>query len=138
MFVAFGALTSDYNLLHRTVTRSALRPDAALQRHVGHALNGHHQRRRPQVHRVVRDQARKGRPLTGNVPLSNIPGPRKEVYLGDFKITGYAIPGHTPGSTGYIFPVKDNGKTRTAAIYGGTVLTPGPILRKEAIVPSAR
>jgi metallo-beta-lactamase class B len=49
------------------------------------------------------------------------------IVLGDFKITPYAIPGHTPGSTGYIFPVKDNGKTRTAAIYGGTILTPGPI-----------
>jgi len=45
----------------------------------------------PLVHqmvvRVVRDQAGKGRPLMGNVPLSNIPGPREEVYLGDFKIT---------------------------------------------------
>ena len=49
------------------------------------------------------------------------------IVLGDFKITPVLIPGHTPGSTGYIFPVKDNGKTRTAAIYGGTILTPGPI-----------
>ena len=49
------------------------------------------------------------------------------ITLGDFKITPYAIPGHTPGSTGYIFPVKDNGRTRMAGIYGGTILTPGPI-----------
>ena len=49
------------------------------------------------------------------------------IVLGDFKVTPFAIPGHTPGSTGYIFPVKDNGKTRMAAMYGGTVLTPGPI-----------
>jgi metallo-beta-lactamase class B len=38
-----------------------------------------------------------------------------------------AVPGHTPGSMGFTFPVKDNGKTRTAALYGGTILTPGII-----------
>ena len=47
------------------------------------------------------------------------------IVLGDFQMTPVAIPGHTPGSMGYIFPVKDNGKTRMAALYGGTVLTPG-------------
>jgi metallo-beta-lactamase class B len=49
------------------------------------------------------------------------------IVLGDFKLTPVFIPGHTPGSTGYIFNVKDNGKTRVAGIYGGTILTPGPI-----------
>ena len=52
---------------------------------------------------------------------------RQPIVLGDFKMTPYSIPGHTPGSMGYIFQVKDNGKTRTAAIFGGTILTPGPI-----------
>ncbi len=47
------------------------------------------------------------------------------VVLGDFKLTPYAVPGHTPGSMGFIFPVKDNGKTYMAAMYAGTVLTPG-------------
>ncbi|MGB6945061.1 MAG: MBL fold metallo-hydrolase [Bryobacteraceae bacterium] len=47
------------------------------------------------------------------------------VVLGDFKLTPFAVPGHTPGSMGFIFPVKDNGKTYTAAMYAGTVLTPG-------------
>ena len=47
------------------------------------------------------------------------------IILGDFKITPVAVPGHTPGSMGFIFPVKDNGKTYTAAMYGGTILTPG-------------
>jgi metallo-beta-lactamase class B len=47
------------------------------------------------------------------------------VVLGDFKLTPVAIPGHTPGSMGFIFPVKDKGKTYTAAMYAGTVLTPG-------------
>lgn len=47
------------------------------------------------------------------------------IILGDFKLMPIAIPGHTPGSMGFIFPVKDNGKTYTAAMYGGTILTPG-------------
>ncbi len=47
------------------------------------------------------------------------------VVLGDFKLTPVAVPGHTPGSMGFIFPVKDNGKNYIAAMYAGTVLTPG-------------
>jgi metallo-beta-lactamase class B len=47
------------------------------------------------------------------------------VALGDLKVMPFAIPGHTPGSMAYIFPVKDNGKTHIAGVYGGTVLTPG-------------
>ena len=53
------------------------------------------------------------------------------VVLGDLKVMPVAIPGHTPGSMGYIFPVKDNGKTHMAAIYAGTILTPG-IISTEA------
>ncbi len=49
------------------------------------------------------------------------------VVLGDLKVMPVAIPGHTPGSMGYIFPVKDNGKSHMAAIYAGTILTPGTI-----------
>jgi len=47
------------------------------------------------------------------------------ITLGDFKLMPVAVPGHTPGSMGFIFPVKDNGKTYMAAMYAGTVLTPG-------------
>lgn len=49
------------------------------------------------------------------------------VVLGDLKVIPIAIPGHTPGSMGFIFPVKDNGTTHMAALYGGTILTPGII-----------
>jgi metallo-beta-lactamase class B len=49
------------------------------------------------------------------------------IVLGDEKIMPYAIPGHTPGSMGFIFPVKDHGKTHMAAIYGGTILLTGII-----------
>ena len=47
------------------------------------------------------------------------------VVLGDFKLIPISVPGHTPGSMGFIFPVKDNGKTYMAAMYAGTILTPG-------------
>ncbi len=46
----------------------------------------------------------------------------KPITLGDEKVTPVMIPGHTPGSMALIFPVKDNGKTHIAGLYGGTVL----------------
>jgi metallo-beta-lactamase class B len=45
------------------------------------------------------------------------------VGLGDVKVTPVLTPGHTPGSMGFLFPVKDNGKTYVAAMFGGTMLT---------------
>ena len=58
-------------------------------------------------------------------------GPRHEgdlkegepVVLGDVSVSPVAIPGHTPGSMGFIFPVKDNGQTHMAALFGGSWLT---------------
>src|SRR5579863_677876 len=47
------------------------------------------------------------------------------VVLDDLKVMPYAIPGHTPGSMAYIFPVKDGRQTHMAGVFGGTVLTPG-------------
>jgi metallo-beta-lactamase class B len=44
------------------------------------------------------------------------------ITLGDVTVTPIFIPGHTPGSMGLIFPVKDNGKPHTAAIFGGTMM----------------
>jgi len=35
------------------------------------------------------------------------------------------VPGHTPGSLGFIFPVKDGGTTHMAALFGGAILLPG-------------
>ena len=49
------------------------------------------------------------------------------IVLGDLRVMPVAIPGHTPGAMGFIFPVKDNGRTHMAGLFGGTVLTPGPI-----------
>jgi metallo-beta-lactamase class B len=66
--------------------------------------------------------------------------PAKDVVLaegqpfkfGDLTITPIAIPGHTPGSLAFIFPVKDKGQTHTAGLFGGTVLTTG-ILTTDAL-----
>jgi metallo-beta-lactamase class B len=49
------------------------------------------------------------------------------ITVGDVKFTPVAIPGHTPGSLGYIFPVKDGRTTHMAALYGGSILIPGRI-----------
>jgi metallo-beta-lactamase class B len=60
--------------------------------------------------------------LTGGQPFT----------LGDLTITPVAVPGHTPGSLAFIFPVKDQGRTRMAGLFGGTVLTTG-ILATDAL-----
>jgi metallo-beta-lactamase class B len=41
------------------------------------------------------------------------------ITLGDESVTPVSIPGHTPGSMGVIFPVKDQGKTHVVGIFGG-------------------
>ncbi len=56
----------------------------------------------------------------------------KPFVFGDLTITPIAIPGHTPGSLAFIFPVKENGKTLMAGLFGGTVLTTG-ILTTDAL-----
>lgn len=52
--------------------------------------------------------------------------------FGDLAITVVAIPGHTPGSLAFVFPVQDNGKTRMAGLFGGAALTTG-ILTTDAL-----
>jgi metallo-beta-lactamase class B len=54
------------------------------------------------------------------------------IVLGDLRVTPVAIPGHTPGSMGFIFPVADNGQPHVAALFGGSWLTP-QILSDEAL-----
>lgn len=56
------------------------------------------------------------------------PAPKRDVVatdgmkltLGDTTLTLYVTPGHTLGTLSTIIPVKDNGKTRIAAEWGGT------------------
>ncbi len=64
-------------------------------------------------------------------PAPGNPPPKRDVEVQDGKpitIDGVAftpiyVPGHTPGSLGWIFPVKDDGKTHMAAMFGSTILT---------------
>lgn len=42
------------------------------------------------------------------------------ISLGDKIIYVYETPGHTPGCLSFIFPVKEDGKTHMAALWGGT------------------
>ncbi|KAL2202404.1 Metallo-hydrolase/oxidoreductase [Sarocladium strictum] len=41
------------------------------------------------------------------------------VKEGDYAITAYHTPGHSPGCLSLMFPVKDNGKRHLAGLYGG-------------------
>jgi len=41
------------------------------------------------------------------------------ITLGDESVTPVLIPGHTPGSLGLIFSVKDGGKTHVVGLFGG-------------------
>ncbi|MBU1220875.1 MBL fold metallo-hydrolase [Myxococcota bacterium] len=49
-------------------------------------------------------------------PMSN----GDKITLGDTSVTVIDTPGHTPGCMSLIFPVKQNGKSYTAAQWGGT------------------
>lgn len=46
------------------------------------------------------------------------------ITLGDTEVTPIAIPAHTPGAMGFVFPVRDGGQTHMAALFGGTFLNP--------------
>lgn len=47
------------------------------------------------------------------------------ITVGDVTFTPVAIPGHTPGSLGLIFPVRDGTAVHTAGLFGGSILIPG-------------
>ncbi len=49
------------------------------------------------------------------------------IEFGGVRVTPVRIPGHTPGSLGYVFPVRDGRVTHTAALFGGSILIPGRI-----------
>ncbi|MEQ1945560.1 MAG: MBL fold metallo-hydrolase [Bryobacteraceae bacterium] len=69
--------------------------------------------------------------LAMNPPAPNAPQPplrdigiveERPITVGDTTVTPIWIPGHTPGSFGFIFQVKDNGVAHTAGLFGGTAL----------------
>jgi metallo-beta-lactamase class B len=65
--------------------------------------------------------------------FGDIPKPTRDLViregeplvLGDLTITPVEIPGHTPGSLAFIFPVQDGGSRHMAGLFGGTVLAAG-------------
>lgn len=48
----------------------------------------------------------------------------QSLTVGDVTFTFVMIPGHTAGALGIVFPVKDGNTTRTAGLFGGSVLIP--------------
>jgi metallo-beta-lactamase class B len=70
---------------------------------------------------------RQGGPPTPRPKRDQVMVDGQAIVVGDLTVLPVSIPGHTPGSMGFIFPVKDNGRTHMAALFGGTVLTPGII-----------
>ena len=50
----------------------------------------------------------------------------QKLTLGDTTLTLYILPGHTPGTISTIFPVRDNGTSHVAALWGGVGLNPDP------------
>ena len=56
----------------------------------------------------------------------------ESVTLGNVSVRAVAVPGHTPGSMGFVIPVLDRGERHVAALFGGSWLTPG-LLNDEAM-----
>lgn len=44
----------------------------------------------------------------------------QELLVGDTRFTIMATPGHTPGGTSLLFPVRDGGRTHVVSMWGGT------------------
>jgi metallo-beta-lactamase class B len=69
----------------------------------------------------------------GPAPPPALPPPTRDLVIaegqpitvGDVTLTPVAIPGHTPGSLGFIFPVREGAAVHTAGLFGGSILIPG-------------
>lgn len=69
------------------------------------------------------DYAVEARRTSGTIPPHDLEATDGEkLTLGDTTVTLYITPGHTPGTISSIFPVKDNGTTHIAALWGGVGL----------------
>ena len=58
------------------------------------------------------------------------------IALGDEQVTPVFIPGHTPGSLGLIFPVKEGGKTHVVGMVGGGFIAQGPPTQVQQFIDS--
>lgn len=67
-----------------------------------------------------RDLIMAGEYLCGEFEVDHLYDDEKPITLGNTTIRTVATPGHTPGTTSFIFDVKDKqGKTLTCAMHGG-------------------
>jgi metallo-beta-lactamase class B len=72
---------------------------------------------------MERAAARKGgTPANAYPNRDKVIVPGEPIVLGDEKIMPYLVPPHTPGSMGFIFPVKEGGQTHMAALFGSILL----------------
>jgi metallo-beta-lactamase class B len=66
---------------------------------------------------------------------AGLPPPKRDVVVkdgdkiefGGVTFTAALIPGHTPGSLGFVFAVHDGARAHTAGIFGGSILLSGRI-----------
>jgi metallo-beta-lactamase class B len=66
----------------------------------------------------------------GAAPAAGLPPPKRDLVvvegqplaLGGVEVTPVSIPGHTPGSLGFVFRVRDGARSHTAALFGGSIL----------------
>ena len=71
----------------------------------------------------------------GAAPAQGLPPPKRDVVVrdgepivfGGASITPVLIPGHTPGSLGFVLDVTDGGQPHRAALFGGSILLVGRI-----------
>jgi metallo-beta-lactamase class B len=69
-------------------------------------------------------------PAAAASPAAALPPPKRDLVvnesshlaLGGVEFTPVSIPGHTPGSLGFVFKVTDGGRAHTAALFGGSIL----------------
>ncbi len=73
---------------------------------------------------AVAQPPRGGGPAPANIAKKDmVATDGQKVTLGDTTITLYSTPGHTVGTTSMIVPLKDQGTTHYAAVWGGTTVT---------------
>ena len=84
-----------------------------------------------------RNAAGAAAPAPSKTPLRDMVAVEGQpITLGDENVTPVFIPGHTPGSLGLIFPVKDQGKTHVVGIVGGGFIAQGPPSQVQQFIDS--
>lgn len=78
----------------------------------------------------------------GSAPLKRdlVLEDQKPITFGGVTVTPVAIPGHTPGSMGFIVPVADGGKPHVMGMFGSAALILGRLstMQIEQVVDSTR